>query len=606
MKQNKFQKLQKRCVQLKLHPCCGRGVTEEILENKVKEAESHIINEKNQDRDSPLYLTYEGEQPFYHHSIDSFTSEEYEVIEEDKIIEEEERIVKENLSIPLVTNPSYEPSYILPLKDIREYGTRGQVLGEGSYGSVYIYSTNTSSVAVKYFQESRYSIDTSTLREISILIRCNHKNIVDILDVYAYGPFQYMIMPLANGSLKAFIPSFTEEEKIDATYQIISGIVYLHSRGIIHRDIKPDNILVYQDDETFTIKISDFGLAMTYGCVIPEGFSKRVYTLPYRAPEIMRNQEYTEKADIWALGSTLFELFVNRGKLFWNKTITNNEDALVLIDTILDTNDHLRMMREEYVPSEISLLIEFMLVRDPNHRLSILELIKSPIFYHFRIDNEVEDRSCNDRLRLRSGYPLPNRPFNKIYIAFSWLYSITREMRLRDRVYHHAIWIYDAFTSIEPIPTYNIQLYLSASLRIAALYSGTNDKFPPSDMVDASDGVFDEEDVLNAEMKILHTIRYDIAHIVSWDFLNSKDANVALVILTLSHLRFNLSPKEMAVLAMDITNVYKREEPMSLFLREKIPEVAHSIELARKEPWIPRVKKEVEDVSRVLHIKYLS
>lgn len=530
------------------------------------------------------------------------TSRTSDESEEETLSETDERFLNKDTPIPLLVNRFYERSLILPLLPLDSYGRPGKSLGEGAYGEVHAHGTKDFSVAVKYFDEAEWTISSSTLREISILIRCSNLNIVDIIDVAREGPYHYMILPLAKGNLRQFIPLFKEYERIDVTYQILSGLAYLHARRIIHRDIKPDNILVYDERN---IRISDFGLAMTYGCEVPVGFTNQVYTLPYRAPEIMKDLSYTEKADVWALGATLFELYANprRKRLFWNREISNNKEALVLVNYILDKEEDIRMMREDRVPEEIIVFIRFMLVRDPERRLSIFDLLESPLFDSIRRENEPTRLVCDEALISRSSYPPPFNPFNKSYVAFSWIYTVTRILKLDYRIYYHTIWIYDAMASVKEIPLEEIQVYLSAALRLASIYSG--DVFPPSDMVELSRNNFKEEVLLRIEKEILRVLRYDIVQSVAWDWLPNKEANMALVILTLTDLRFDLSPEEMAILAMDMFRSYRKEENMSSLLRDFLPYVAQAINAANRAKWIPKIKREVEEVSQLLNIKYI-
>ena len=519
--------------------------------------------------------------------------------EEDVILDD----FDEETPLPLLMDENYEKSLVLPILPLDHYGGQNDLLGRGAYGAVYIHGRENYPVAVKYFDPAKWTMHSSTLREIALLIRCNHERIVDIIDVALEDSSYYLILPLADGTLKDFIPSlYLENERISIIYQMISGIAYLHTRGILHRDIKPDNVLVYEGKN---IRLTDFGLSMTYGCYVPAGLTKKAYTLPYRAPEVMKKEEYSTKADIWALGATLFEI-VTQGKygsLFWKKGILNDREAFEHIHNILELQEHITMMRKSHVSSEMINLIDSLFIMESEERPSIFDIIKDPIFDSLRVDEEPFPLSCEERLRLRSAYPYPypypypinNNSSSEIYKDFAWIYGISKKLRLKPRCYHHTIWIYDGFTSLKKIPPQKDRLYLVASLRIAALFSG--EPFPPYEIRNLSSHYFNDTDIMNAEKDILLTLRFDVVQTLAWDWLKSPHENIPLVILTLSSVRFELSPEEMGRLARDIMrHIYEEEKSLSSFLRSNLQYVHEAIDLARKAEWIPSTKIQIEKI----------
>ena len=101
-------------------------------------------------------------------------------------------------------------------------------------------------------------------------------------------------------------------------YQIITAIKFCHCKRILHRDLKPQNLLI---DKNGSIKLADFGLARAFGVPI-RTLTHEVLTLWYRAPEILLGQkEYSTPVDIWSIGCIFFEL-ANRSKdyLFYFRT----------------------------------------------------------------------------------------------------------------------------------------------------------------------------------------------------------------------------------------------------------------------------------------------
>ena len=128
------------------------------------------------------------------------------------------------------------------------------------------------------------------------------------------------------------IKSSPEETNKFVAYQIICGVNYCLTKGIINRDIKPQNVLIYDDG---TVKIADFGLARAAICSFDSGITNEVYTLWYRPPEILLGAKYEDSADVWALGCTLYELYDNLplfpGSSQWDMVVAFEEEFGSLI-----------------------------------------------------------------------------------------------------------------------------------------------------------------------------------------------------------------------------------------------------------------------------------
>ena len=90
-------------------------------------------------------------------------------------------------------------------------------------------------------------------------------------------------------------------------YQILLGLRVLHKRHILHRDIKPQNILLWQEDGQFILKLSDLGMSKQMGST-DEYASTRVGTLMYMSPECISRLPYNQKSDVYSVGVILFEL----------------------------------------------------------------------------------------------------------------------------------------------------------------------------------------------------------------------------------------------------------------------------------------------------------
>ncbi|EGR34080.1 hypothetical protein IMG5_024510 [Ichthyophthirius multifiliis] len=186
-------------------------------------------------------------------------------------------------------------------------------IGEGTYGKVYkAQDINTKEiVALKKYQHQEDGIPSSALREISLLKEINHPNVVSLKDIIIKENNLYLAFEYAENDLKKFIDTKTSNEYIDPLtikkiiYQILRGVAACHTRRIMHRDLKPQNILI---DKNGTVKIADFGLSRTFSMPI-RPYTHNVITLWYRPPEILLGAlEYSTPVDVWSVGCILFEL----------------------------------------------------------------------------------------------------------------------------------------------------------------------------------------------------------------------------------------------------------------------------------------------------------
>ena len=219
-------------------------------------------------------------------------------------------------------------------------------IGSGTYGKVYKGRLKETGqiIAIKKMKIDieNEGIPSTALREITILKELNHKNILKIIDVVCeenklyllfeyldYDLQKYMQMAL-NNELGTF--KFTKEIIRSYIYQILDGVSYCHNRKILHRDLKPQNILINKEGQ---LKIADFGLARTFS-LTERPYTKEVLSLWYRAPELLLGTDiYSTAVDIWSIGCIFAEMFLNH-PLFLGE---NEIDQLTKIFEIMGTPD---------------------------------------------------------------------------------------------------------------------------------------------------------------------------------------------------------------------------------------------------------------------------
>lgn len=210
---------------------------------------------------------------------------------------------------------SRESSSTFPFRPLSYYGTKTKILGSGTYGKVYMYMSNET-VAIKKCYHYEGLIDAPVIREIIALVQLSHPNVVTLKDVVidTSGGKLFMVMDMAFYDLRHYLEmgssrpcykcTLTENSKYLA-YQIINGVNYCLSKGIVNGDIKPSNILIFAEG---VVKICDFGLARSVAFT-GNGNYQNNYTLWYRPPEGLVGGICDSRSDVWALGCTLFELY---------------------------------------------------------------------------------------------------------------------------------------------------------------------------------------------------------------------------------------------------------------------------------------------------------
>jgi serine/threonine protein kinase len=199
----------------------------------------------------------------------------------------------------------------LPRKFEEDYRVTNSVLGKGYNGVVRvadnIHSSNKKHFAVKNFKtkglsdHKRKQLDA----EIEIFLCMDHPHIARLVDVYEATNAITIVMECAEGGElfdRVTKRRFSEEEAADATRQILLALNYIHSHGIVHRDMKLENIL-YDAKGTNHLKLIDFGFSKFLDS------KRRLHTscgtLAYIAPEVLK-KDYTSQCDLWSLGVVTF------------------------------------------------------------------------------------------------------------------------------------------------------------------------------------------------------------------------------------------------------------------------------------------------------------
>ncbi|KAK3619453.1 negative regulator of the PHO system [Elasticomyces elasticus] len=217
-------------------------------------------------------------------------------------------------------------------------------LGEGTYATVFK-GRNTSTgafVALKEIHlDSEEGTPSTAIREISLMKELKHENIVNLYDVIHTENKLMLVFEYMDKDLKKYMDTYTSPTggprgALDPVtiksfmWQLLRGIAFCHDNRVLHRDLKPQNLLINSQGQ---LKLADFGLARAFGIPV-NTFSNEVVTLWYRAPDVLLgSRTYNTSIDIWSAGCIMAEMFTGR-PLFPG---TTNEDQLQKIFRLMGT-----------------------------------------------------------------------------------------------------------------------------------------------------------------------------------------------------------------------------------------------------------------------------
>jgi len=213
----------------------------------------------------------------------------------------------------------------------------------------------------KYINEMR--------NEISILRTVDHINVIHIHDIFEREQKIALVLQLCTGGdLTARCPCKTEDKATSIIYKIISAVAHMHHKGIVHRDLKLENIMFEDCTPESEIKIIDFGLSSTF--TPGEILLKRVGSPYTMAPELIACS-YTSKVDLWSIGVITYIVLTNRSPF-------NQTNLRILFKEILSCKYNFNHPVWRNISNEAEDFISNLLVLDPNDRMDANEALQHP------------------------------------------------------------------------------------------------------------------------------------------------------------------------------------------------------------------------------------
>jgi negative regulator of PHO system len=184
--------------------------------------------------------------------------------------------------------------------------------------------------------DSEEGTPSTAIREISLMKELKHENIVSLHDVIHTENKLMLVFEYMDKDLKKYMDSRGDRGQLDYVtiksfmQQLLRGIAFCHDNRVLHRDLKPQNLLINTKGQ---LKLADFGLARAFGIPV-NTFSNEVVTLWYRAPDVLLgSRTYNTSIDIWSAGCIMAEMYTGR-PLFPG---TTNDDQLQKIFRLMGT-----------------------------------------------------------------------------------------------------------------------------------------------------------------------------------------------------------------------------------------------------------------------------
>lgn len=269
---------------------------------------------------------------------------------------------------------------------IRQIYSFGQRLGQGSYGVVIEATHNRSGKKWAIKKVNREKAGSSAVklleREVNILKQVNHEHIIHLEEVFETPKRMYLVTEVCEGGeLSAILhrkKHLNENETRHVIHSLASAIAYLHKNDIVHRDLKLENILVKnienssELDMKLNIKVTDFGLSVQKGGVGSDKMLQATCGTPmYMAPEVLSAHQYTQQCDTWSIGVIMYTLLSGAPPF-----VANSEEKLA--ELINRGELHLDSSVLQKISDGAKDVLSRLLKVDPAHRITANELLDNP------------------------------------------------------------------------------------------------------------------------------------------------------------------------------------------------------------------------------------
>ncbi|XP_048732649.1 tyrosine-protein kinase CSK-like isoform X1 [Ostrea edulis] len=227
--------------------------------------------------------------------------------------------------------------WVIQKKDLQEI----ELIGRGEFGDVYKGLYRNEFVAVKQLKDQDRAAQ-AFLKEASVMTSLRHPNLVQLIGVVLGDTIRLVTEFMGKGNLVEYLRSrgrsvIQKKDQIDFATDTCAAMEYLESKKLVHRDLAARNILI---NESNTAKVSDFGLAK-YGDYSTEGGK---FPIKWTAPEALKNNNFSNKSDMWSYGILLWELY-SFGRVPYPR--------IPLADVVMHVEKGYRMEAPEGCPKQV-------------------------------------------------------------------------------------------------------------------------------------------------------------------------------------------------------------------------------------------------------------
>ncbi|CAG8519762.1 2110_t:CDS:2 [Acaulospora morrowiae] len=279
-------------------------------------------------------------------------------------------------------------------------------IGEGTYAKVYKGTERETGrvVAIKKIKLVQteigfQGIEISAVREVKVLRELRHPNIIELIDIYSHQTNLQLVLEYLDSDLEMIIKDkslvFMSADTKSWMLMTLRGLDHCHRNWILHRDMKPNNLLVGKDGQ---LKIADFGLARDFADPHVKNMSPRVVTRWYRAPELFFiPSQYSYAVDIWSVGCIFAELMLRTPYLPGETDLGQLETIFQALGTpneedwpgFSELSKNVRFQKFPRPPlkqlftaagNDAIDLLEKLLTYDPNKRITTREALNHPYF----------------------------------------------------------------------------------------------------------------------------------------------------------------------------------------------------------------------------------
>lgn len=426
------------------------------------------------------------------------------------------------------------------------------LLGAGTYSKVF---ASQDQFAVKVLKFDSKYLRWCSLNDLIFPASLNHPNIIQNQSISFVDNYLHITMDRFEGDLRRVILKSLHgvnyhPPKIRPLFQqMIAALLYLDQQNIIHHDIKPENFLIKDG----RVVLTDFGMSVFRHEISDIHF--KCYTESYRAPEIYAKHPYTQKADIWALACTFYEIATSYN-LFGNSkdgralitpsyvviqrifTLTGRPTGSVTYSRLADYFPYRKDFTTLYeakvwdpsvsIPRiddfELNDVLIRMLNPNPYQRLSIYEVNRHPFFN----GEDVPELTVIQKLqRMEPVISIPTvideDTLARCKLSVDWICDVTTEFKFSDRARFLSFYLFNRIFWTEKITLKEIQLYLAACMALAQCINQYGDAFNLYHYVRVCCGQYTEQRILETCKKILEITQYQLLVTSPFDYLEIAD-----------------------------------------------------------------------------------